>query len=430
MSIPEHVVELDAAAAAVALEPMDGAVAVRALFRDGYALGASAILSAGLGFVSWIVAARLHPQDEVGRAAGLLQAMMLLSALGLANQTAALLRFLPSGGADRRRLMGDAYAIASTATALFAVGYVVAGPTSLLGGEGAVALAGFVVATIAWTVFTMQDASLAGLGLATVVPTENVGFGVARLALLVALAGTSGPWAILWSWVLPVVVLIAVVHLGPVARRLRVPAVGLGAPRSDVQRYAAATWFPTMLQHAVQLATPLVVIAAVGTELGAAFSMAWLITSNLELVAIGFGNALLVQAARDQTALPALVAAALRRQAVVLVPGLLAIAALADPILSVFGREYAEDGAGSLRLLALAMVPRVFSLTVSSAARVAGRLRVLVALQLPITVGTIGLAAVLAPAHGIEAAAWGSVVAHVVVAAAAVPVWRDLRGER
>lgn len=400
------------------------------LYRDGYALGVSTVASAGLGFGAWVLAARVHTPREIGYASGLLQAVLLLSAFGLVNLSAGLIRFLPVAGTRAGRFTYGAYTVSAASTFVLAMAFALARPAHLFDATPVGGLLAFAALAVIWSVFTLQDSALTGLGAAPWVACENTSFGLMRVGALVVLGATGGRWGIVASWFLPAVLLIAVINLGPLRTRLAARAGQRPLTSATaVKRYVAATWLPTALQHAVQLATPLVVLAAVGPERASAFSMAWLLITNVELVSIGFGNALVVQAAQDHAALTRLLHAALRRQYELLGLGLVALAVFARQALSVFGPTYAAQGTTTLRLLALAMLPRIFSVTVTSGARIAGRLRAISALQLPITVGEIVLAAVLAPRWGLVAVGWATLVIQSAVAVASVPLWRSLTSE-
>ena len=82
----------------------------------------------------------------------------------------------------------------------------------------------FVVAIAAWTLFNLQDGLLTGLGRATIVPIENTAYAVAKLIVLIALAGWAGGTAIVVSWTLPAAVVVFVVTVLIFALLVPIPA--------------------------------------------------------------------------------------------------------------------------------------------------------------------------------------------------------------
>ena len=66
------------------------------LISSAYSLAASGALTAGLGAVFWVVAARLYDPVDVGRDAALIAVMLELSTICQLNMGNAITRFLPS----------------------------------------------------------------------------------------------------------------------------------------------------------------------------------------------------------------------------------------------------------------------------------------------------------------------------------------------
>ena len=61
----------------------------------------------------------------------------------------------------------------------------------------------FVLATMAWCIFTLQDSVLAGMQQAIWVPIENTIFAVAKIALLLLFAWPAARYGIFASWTIP-----------------------------------------------------------------------------------------------------------------------------------------------------------------------------------------------------------------------------------
>jgi O-antigen/teichoic acid export membrane protein len=168
------------------------------LLRNAYALMAGSALTAVLGLGYWVLAARRYPAAEVGRGAATIATMTLLSTIAVLNVPGSLTRYLPRAGRQAGRLVRSAYlltgAIAGLASLVFLLGVGAWAPGfGFLRASPAMA-AWFFAATVTWSIFTLQDCVLTGLRRAVWVPVENVAFGVAKMGLLVALAGAApGP---------------------------------------------------------------------------------------------------------------------------------------------------------------------------------------------------------------------------------------------
>ena len=83
------------------------------MFRSGYALVANEGVTAALGLVYWLVAARQYDARTVGINTAAISAMMFIAGVAQLNLMSALLRFVPVLGAARRRFIAVCYAVAA-----------------------------------------------------------------------------------------------------------------------------------------------------------------------------------------------------------------------------------------------------------------------------------------------------------------------------
>jgi len=127
------------------------------LFRDGYALVANEGVTAVLGLVYWLIAAREYTPRTVGVNTAAISAMMFIAGVAQLNLMSALLRFVPVMGAARRRFIAVCYAVAAVAAVVCALVFLVGLGLWAPALDGLAANAGmvawFVAATVAWCVF-------------------------------------------------------------------------------------------------------------------------------------------------------------------------------------------------------------------------------------------------------------------------------------
>src|SRR3954471_16846018 len=163
------------------------------LHRDAYALVAHSGFTAITGLLYWIVAAKTFSAHAVGLNSALISSMMFLAGIAGLNLPNIVVRFLPEAPGRARRLVGLAYAatavLAAVATVVFIVGIAAWAPRlRFLRADGALAV-WFVVSTVAWSIFTVQDSVLTALDRAVWVPVENAAFSIGKLVLLAVAAG-------------------------------------------------------------------------------------------------------------------------------------------------------------------------------------------------------------------------------------------------
>ncbi|MFJ1708368.1 lipopolysaccharide biosynthesis protein [Kitasatospora sp. NPDC088346] len=404
------------------------------LLRNGRILAASAVLAAGLGALFWLLAARWFTAAAVGRSYALLSAAMLLATLGSLNLGDVLVRFLPTAGVRGRWLVMRCYGVAAGTSAAVAVGFVLLadrispGLTDLREPLSAVL---FVVATAGYAVFVLQDGALTGLRRPGWVLAENLVFAVAKalgLALCAALAVAAG---ILLSWAAGLALAVALANAVlfaralPAARHSGGGAPDRGRPRA-MARYAAADYVGQLGQVAVSKSLPLLVLARLGAEQTAYYSLAYLVTDTLYQAAYSMGQSLTVEGAAEPERLAEHARRMLWHTAALITPAAAVTVVAAPWILRLFGADYAEHGTTVLRLMALSAVPNVLFGVAVHVARVRQALTFLTGLQLAFAALLLALVLVLMPRHGLAGvgAAWLATASLLaLVLAATAPRW-------
>ena len=374
------------------------------LYRTSYFLIIGTGVTSLLGVAFWALAAHVYSARIVGLNAAAISAMTLVSGACSLGLSAVLVRYLPVAGAATRKLVAGTYGL--TVTLSLGLGAAVALASSVwsprlafLGGGGW--LIGFTVATAAATVFTLQDSALTGLRAAKWVPLENSLYSLAKLILLLGLAGAlpgSGPFVAWNSPVVPAIVLINYL----IFRRLIPAQRSTGSlDRRKVLAMAAGNYGGNLFSLAGTLYLPILVANLTSAEKAAYFYVPWLISLSLQLVAVNVMTSLTVEAALDMPRLSELVRQAFAHSMRLVLP-VVALAAIAAPwVLLVFGSAYADAGTSLLRWLAIGAIPNVIVSVGVSVARIKHRGWVVVAAQGGNSVIVVALSAVLLPSQGI-----------------------------
>ncbi len=398
------------------------------LFLNAYALGLSGVVTSGLGVVYWAVAARAYPSDVVGVNAALLSLVTLLANVAQLNLRSGFGRFLPVAGDGMARLVRGGYLITTliaTVLGLLVIGMLAAAPSLLPGVELTSALAVlFPLTVILWTVFTVQDHVLIGLRRSTIVPLENGVFALAKVILLVPFAGLLAGYGILVSWLLPTAVGAVIVTgwilLRLVPRRQR-EAAATAAPAdrvtaNDVVRYVGADYVGALFAIGSTSILPVIVLSTVGATSSAHWYMVSLIAMATQLVPSVLATSLLVEVAASSASFEADGSRVLRQLLVLLGPIVVVLVVFADPILSIFGADYAREGATALRLMAVAGIPYALINLAFIRLRIERRMHLVVAAQVVLALLLVVPAIVVLPVYGITGLALVILAAHILVA--------------
>lgn len=394
------------------------------LHRDGYALALNSGFTAATGLLYWIVAARSYSAQFLGLNSALISSMMFLGGIGSLNLPNIVVRFLPGSGDRTSRRIVAAYC-AAAAAALCAAGIFVVGASAwaprlsfLRSNHGLQAW--FILSTLGWSVFMIQDGVLTALGRAVWVPAENAVFSLVKLGLLAALAATMPTYGIFVSWAVAMLLavlgvnLIVFSRLIPRARSTRSEAATSVHDRAFA-RYFAGDYACSVSWLAATNLMPVIVTAAVGATMNAYWALAYALVLPFYAFGQNIGTSLTLHGSTDPGALPALARKAAIQGARLLIPSVVALSLLAPYVLSLFGKSYADNSVPVLRLLAFGALPNFIMSIVLSVARVRRRLRPVAIAIASQAVVSLGLATPLIHAVGVTGAAIALVGSQCVV---------------
>jgi O-antigen/teichoic acid export membrane protein/aminoglycoside phosphotransferase len=368
--------------------------------------------------------------------------MTLLVAISQLNLKSALNRFLPRAGPVSGWFVIRAYLIALAATALvsavFLVGIGLWTPSLEFLVDRPELIAWFVVATMAWTLFVLQDSVLAGIRQAHWVPVENFVFSASKLLLLLVVVGTLPALGIWVSWTLPAIVLVVPVTL-LLFRRLIPTHVRETRGREEpfgswgIARYAAADYLAYVIWSGTIAVLPLIVLNVLGPDANAYFYVSWLIAYSLYLISSSMGMSMLAEASLEPTEVHTHRRRTVAESARLVVPAALAVAVGAPLILGIMGGSYPEEGVTLLRLLALSAIPFVIVDAHVTAARAQNHMRVVVGTYAALCGLVLALGVPLMSEIGVAGigvawlAAQSSVAGAILVRRLERTPWADLR---
>jgi len=367
---------------------------------NAVALVGNQLASASLGFVYWLLAARLYAVEVVGMSSAVISTVQLVSGLAQLGLVSGMQRFIPRAGKNARRLAIASYLVVTASAAiagviaLFAAEAIAPGQ-GIFGGISPVYI---VLAAVAWTLFYLQDGVLIGLREAVWVFVENFAYNFAKNLPLVVAAGLLTDAGIIASWFVPAPVAVLFVSgliFGRLLRPERLrdhddPAEHVTA--REIITSTSSDHVGAMVAEAALRVLPLLVVRLAGVEANAYFYQAWMISTVLGLVASGMGNSFTADTAADRRRVGPNSRTILRTMSLLLLPAALIVGIGAPLVLRVFGESYAREGAGLLRVLAIAVVPVIVNTWYVSYLRVMGYIRKLIAVRVLSSVVLVGLA--------------------------------------
>lgn len=421
--------------------PGTAPVAARTLtmLPNSLALIASKAATMGLGFLFWLIAARLFAPSEVGLAAAIVAAMMLCTQIALAGLGSAVIALLPRELPRPGALLDCAFTLASTLALATGIGFVVIAALAL--GELQVVAASpfyallFVLATVTGTLGILLDQLSTSLRRGDQALIRGIAFGlVAVVSLALAAKVGGGSAAMLAPWVVAGGLAVAI-GIVQVRRTLGgyLPRAALSGARA---RRLLATGVPnyglTLAERAPGLLLPIVVAELLSPETNAAWYAAWMMAWVVFIVPIQVGMTLFAEVAREPASLPSATRQAVRTALLVGVPLAAALALAAQPALALLGEEYAAAGAVPLRILLIGLLPLILIQAHYASCRGTGRLREAIIAAWITAVASVAAAALAGSQAGLEAMAVAWLLVQGAAAAFSAVRLRAIRraGER
>lgn len=408
------------------------------IYGRAYALILSSAVTSVLGLLYWTLAARLYSTHDVGVNAALISTMMFLSYVSQLSLGGALTRFIPTAGRATTKLIlgsyGAAVLMSAAVASVFVLGSGIWAPEVRSLVDTPAAAAWFLAATMAWSLFSLQDSVLTGLRRTVWVPIENTIFAVVKVLILVALAGSLTGAGVYVSWTVPATLSIVPINLMIFRWFLpsHVTRHGHAEPEGSVGqigRYLASDFGGSLLGSASTALLPLIVLATAGASASAYYYIAWTVAYSMMMFSLNMGISLSVEGAGRRSEVGLATRRMLRLLVGLQLPLVVVIVTFAPLILEVFGKKYSDEGAMLLRLLALGVLPNGVNCVCLGLARARRQLRVLFAIQAAEAGSFVALAVVFLPALGIAGVgvaflAGQSAVALVVFVTQIVPLLR------
>lgn len=400
--------------------------------RNSLAIMASTVLTSGLGFVFWIVVARLADPSTSGTGAAFASGVQLLSVVASIGAAAALVEWLPRASDERqwRQLVTAgvaAAALTSLAGGLLVVVSTAVGRPIVPALDTAGPAAAFIVSAVMFSVGTVVD---------HVAVTENRGaVMLLRTSIMCALripffvvllAPMGGVHAIFLAWAAATTLSVGYGWFAFARRGSRtfVPDIGNAREHLWMMRHSLVG------QHLITVSAmvpgyllPLIVVARLDATQNAYFYITWMLGSVFFMVSPAVSSALFAAVAGGR-ADQALVRRSLGLILVLLAAPIAVYLLAGRWLLAIFGPGYAAAGTTLLVLLTLSSIPDAVTNVAVAVLRATGRMPWAVALNVSISVIVVVGSWVTLPRWGIGIVGVWWLAAQLLGAAVVLAAWR------
>lgn len=386
------------------------------------------ILTEGLGFVFWIIAARFYPSSEVGLAAASISGIAFLSGLASLGFGIGLVRYLPEAQRESRDMINSCLTLSA------AMGLAIAG-VFLLGADFWAPSLGFLrridyaLAFMAicagLAVIPVIDAALIARRKAKLVLIKQSVMGL-RVPLLIAFASFSGFVGIFGSWILAILVTMLLTLFVFVPRvekgyrpwpMVRKSIIG-GLFRFSLGNYVAGTI------AAIPVGVlPLMIANVISTQSAAYFYIAYTMATLVYVIPQQITMSLYAEGSQPSPNFSRDIRRATRLILILLVPGSFIFYFFGGFLLGFFGSEYSKAGFDLLRLLILSAGFVAINVLYITKIRVEKRIGPVIAQAAVTTCILLAVSYALLPSSGIIAVGIAQLASQGVFAVYVAFVW-------
>jgi O-antigen/teichoic acid export membrane protein len=398
------------------------------MMRNSLYLIVSSGVQAALGFVFWIVVARLFNAADVGRASSLISATIVIAYLALLGLNSTFVRYLPTAP-DRNALITSGLLLVGVFGAAIGFLYTLAtpfiAPRLAFIDHHALFAAGFVALTAAASVNLLTDSVFIASRKAGLCALTDGGIGgTTKIVSAVALVGAGAYGVFTASTAAFAASALVSIVLIAVSLRWRPSLANPLRTLMPLLRFSASNYVANILNLLPVLVVPLIVFDRLGPRPAAYYFVAFQIATLLYSAAYAVGQAFLAEGSHEGANRRQLLRRSRRILVAMYLPAVLLVAIAARWVLLIFGANYSQFGTPALILLAVAAVPIAACNWSWTVLRLSGQLTAIVLTSGVYTVAICALAWFLAP-RGLTtlAAAWPigcSVAAVTAVLAVAV----------
>lgn len=403
------------------------------LYQNAYYLMTGAAIDSIFGFVFFVIAARLYPDDAVGLGMAIIAALGLLTLLSELGLGIGLVRFLPGAGRKANDMLNTCITLSGMASIvialIFLAGLGLWSPELVPVRQDPVFFTSFVFFAV---VKALQPiVSYAFLAKRN---TKFILFrSVIRNSLNVTLVAF---FAFLFNRAFGIV---ASCFLGTaitlmISLGLFLPKVQAGYhPFPSIKRevlkklwrYSTGNYIGQLLLQMTNFILPLMVINVLGAKMNAYFYATWLIVTVLFVIPSSLFNSMFAEASNDEKSLRINTMKSLKLMLLLAVPMILFIIIIADWLLLLFGQNYSDNGATLLRFAVLSIIPWGINYLYISIARARKNVASVIKVAGASTVTSLGLSYILALKMSLVGVGIGYLAGQSIVAiVVAFSIWK------
>lgn len=388
------------------------------LYSNAIYLVVSNAISSLIGFIFWIIAARLYTTEQVGLASAVIGAVGLVTSVSHLGMSMGLVRFLPDDEKQANDVINTFTTIGLITTGLTALifigGLSIWSSALLFLRQDLIHFIDFIALCLGNQLLTVTQYVFIAKRRSGYVTLQTSIFNVLRLLLVVVFAYSLHSDGIIYAWTISLILvpLICIAVLLPRVQSHYRPSFKIDKKIvSRVLSFSLANYIAMTFSVLPGTIFPLMVVNLLGADSNAYFYIAWTIGTILPGIAGGVTTSLFAEGSKDEKTLETNIWRSLKMSFIIVVPLTVLVMFIAPILLRLYGHSYADNGMSVLRLVVLASVPTILNAIYVSIKRVEKNMKALVIFSCVQGIASVLLALLLIKLLGLNGLgiAWLSV---------------------
>ena len=329
------------------------------LYRNSIYLMVSTGIMAVLGFVFWMIASRMYSTVDIGLATTIISAMGLIVGLSVLGLNIGLIRYLPKSK-DKSKKINTCFTLVGLASVVVGSVYLLGigkfSPALLFIQENLVLSFAFIFFAVVSSVGNLMDSVFIAFRDTRFILFKNLIFSVLKIGGLFVFVSL-GAFGIFSSWMISLAIALGVLFVVLIWKFGYKPRFEFhDSIIHKMGKYSFGNYVAGFIGGLPLMVLPLMITNMLGPETTAYYYMAMMIAGLLFVIPYATTQSLFAEGSYNEGKLKEQVRKAVKIISLIMIPAILVIVFFGDWILLAFGEEYAREGFGFLRILAVSGV--------------------------------------------------------------------------
>jgi O-antigen/teichoic acid export membrane protein len=368
------------------------------LYRNAIYLMLSIGVMAVLGFLFWIINARLYSAEQVGIGTTLISVMTLISSFSILGLDNGIIRYLPASERKNAKINTSFTSVALMSiltSAIYLIFLKTFSPKLLFVRENIIFSLLFVVFIVFTSLNTISENVFIAYRSSKYVLIKNIIFSIIKLILPFALI-VLGTYGIFMSVGIAVTIAFAISLIFLIRKysySFR-PTINKDIVKTMI-KFSLGNYTSGFIGGLPAMVLPILITNIIGAKYSAYFYMDMMIASLLFVIPMATSQSLFAEGSYSESELKIHLKKAIKIITIIIIPAIIIVVFLGKYILLAFGKSYSNEGIQFLRLLSLSSIFVSFNYVFETILRIKHRIKELIYINFIKAISILGLSYLL-----------------------------------